>query len=221
MILDAEVQLVTEKMTRQRVIIHGVRFDLTSATLHKVIQGKETGNLPQFSKYLLTNLRYHALVGFPYKLQTGLTFSTYYEQGQFPLVKSSISLDGNIVHQICRDCFTSYEFAYQITAAHYWLTSQLLKQLPLRENIRLNLIAWLISLLIAILTLPLYLPFLTSITSFGWVMLLLGIWLLRVVIQYLLQWLFPSLQSWLLRQLLFGFLGRWEKGKQVGWRILG
>lgn len=221
MILDAEIQLVTEKITRQRVMIHGVRFHLTSATLQEIMQAKQTGDLLQIPKTLLTNLRYYALLGYPYRLQTGLTFSTYYEQGQFPLVKSSISLDGNILHQICRDCFTSDEFAYQITSAHYWLTSQLLKQLPLQGKIKFHLMAWLVSLLIAIALLPFYLPTLTQMTSLGWGMLLLGIWLFKIVLQYILQWLFPLLQGWLLRQLLFGFLGRWETGKQLGWRILG
>ncbi|MBZ8183151.1 hypothetical protein [Oscillatoria salina] len=223
MVLESCIEIVKEKITRKRVVFHGVNFYLSEAYLEQIELARETGAKLNLSRPFLTDWRYYALFDEQNRFQSGLTFSTYYEQGNsnIPLMRSVISLDGDILHQIANDCLSLPDFALKITSAHYWLIEQLLAQLRLEAQNWLNWFSWGLSLIIVAVTVLGNLEKLLPINPITLLAPLLMAWLLQVGIKRLLLLILPHFRRWLLRQLLFGMFSQSPQKRKFVLRLLG
>lgn len=70
--------------------------------------------------------------------QTEITFNSYYNQEEYPVVQSNIFLHGDIFHKIQKDFLEKNSDCSIVISAHYWLTEQILSYF--RKN--LNLLVW-------------------------------------------------------------------------------
>lgn len=215
--LDLEPYIIFEKerISRKRVVFHSIRFHLDKDILLRIQQAQETGRRLYISRQLLADLRDYALVGEENSFQSGLTFYSYYLRGGAAdaLMRSVISMDGDIFHQIRSDCLERPNFCRQIASAHYWLITQLLARLRLRAFLQLHLLPWGLSLLITgVVIIPLIL-LLIKVNLWLLLPLVIIAWLLQMVLQRLLRLLLPRLRRCVLRQMLSGLLSRkpWEK----------
>jgi hypothetical protein len=170
---------------------------------------------------LLADLRYYALIDGENYLQSGLTFYTYYQRdgSEEALIRSVISTDGDIFHQIKSDCLEHPNFCRQLACAHYWLIEQLLNQLRLRLFLGSKLLSWGLSLLI---TGAIVIPYIQHLEVNPWLLLvpLLMACLLQMGLQILLRLFSPILRRWALRQILSGLLSRKPLEKKIAKGIL-
>lgn len=215
--LDSCIQLVTENITRQRVAFHGIRFYLNRETISQIQQAKANGDRIHISRPLLADLRYYALFDWENNLQSGLTFSTYYQRGKTSqaLIRSIMFPDGDAIQQIRSDSLQRPQLALTLTSAHHWLVEQLLRELRPRSSGSWHRLAWVLSaLIVAVVALPL-LGWLASIHPL-WLLLILlipvAIWLLQVGIRGLLHGLW--------HQILFGRFSR-RRTRKLALRMLG
>ncbi|TVQ56411.1 MAG: hypothetical protein EA366_09940 [Spirulina sp. DLM2.Bin59] len=142
--LDAVVRMVKERTADDQLICHGVTFHLNSTTLGRITLAQQRGqNLHIPWRFLVEFWRY-ALVDHRGCLQSAVSFMTIYPltAGEKPLLKTLISLDGDIIHQVCADCLDYPALALNLSAAHYWLIHQLLGRLTLEGKVWLNRTAW-------------------------------------------------------------------------------
>ncbi|HEY9649065.1 MAG TPA: hypothetical protein V6C95_00270, partial [Coleofasciculaceae cyanobacterium] len=160
-------------------------------------------------------LRYYALTNGENSLQSGLTFCTYYlRQGsQEALMRSVISIDGDIIHQIKNDCLERPDFCSTFVSAHFWLIDQLLGQLRVRASMKLNQLSWGLSVVIVVVTIIPYIQQLIQTNPWMLLMPVVMSWLLQVVLKRLLRSFLPILSRWILRRVLAGLLSRqsWKK----------
>lgn len=127
-------------------------FYLNEVVVDQIQQAQATNCSLQVPSKLLAQLGYYACLNDTQgrKLQSGLTFYSYYFDSLGSLqsqsssdshvkrkIRSFISLDGDIIHQVCKD-FLQDSNCEATILAHYWLSDQLLSSL--RTN--LNLLAW-------------------------------------------------------------------------------
>lgn len=206
--LEPYIEFEQEQITRSRVVFHSVRFNLDQDVLQSIQYARDTGRHLDVSREFLTNLRCYALIDPENRLQSDLTFYTYYvgEGAPEAVLRSVISTDGEIFHQIKSDCLESPDWYRQIASAHYWLIDQLLSQLRLGTFVKvdrlLRLVSWFIAIAVAIAVVPL----LIQINPWLLLALVLMAWLLQKVIYKLLRSLLPSCTRWTLRHLLSGLL---------------
>lgn len=127
--------------------------ELTLQTLMEVQQRKESLKVPtrQLSR-LLVPLRALLILDSPAssRLQSGVTFKTYFvdsqtRKGRFVL-RTVISLDGDIIHQVHRDLLTQPD-CLKLVEAHHWLMDELLKLLREKTTRLIDGVAWGISAL--------------------------------------------------------------------------
>lgn len=127
-------------------------FCLNEAIVNQIQQAQATGYYLRIPSKLLVQLGYYACLSDTQgnRLQSGLTFYSYYFGSLESLqsqslsdsqlnrkMRSVISLDGDVIHQVCQDFLQSPNCEATILA-HYWLSDQLLSSL--RTN--LNILAW-------------------------------------------------------------------------------
>lgn len=223
--LEGYINLDTERITRSRVLFHGIRFILDKESLQDIQQAQQTGRHLHIPRQLLTDLRYYTLIDGENRLQSALTFCTYYQRGEFKeaLIRSVISIDGDIVHQIKRDCLERPNFCRKIAAAHYWLIEQLLEQLRLGAFVKLESLfkwfSWGLALLIVVL---MVIPFIPEFLNNPWMVFapLLMAWLLQWGFYYLFRLFSPAIRSWIWRRILSGLLSPKPGSKQMAKRIL-
>ena len=221
--LEPYITIDTERITRKRVVFHSIRFNLDKDILKKIQQAKQTGCRLYISRKLLADLRYYVLIDGENRFQSGLTFYTYYlrNDSEEALMRSVISTDGDIFHQIKSDCLERPNFCRQLASAHYWLIDQLLSQLRLGALLRLNLLSWGLSLLITgVIVIP-YIQQLMAVNP--WLLLTPAVMvlLLQRILQPLLILFFPILGRWALRKLLSSLLSRKLLEKKIAKGILG
>ncbi len=217
--LEPHIQFDIERISRSRVIVHGVRFNLDKDILQRIQDAQQTSCNLYLSQKSLADLRYYALIEQENCLQPGLTFCTYYlrRDSQVALMRSVILTNGEIFHQIKSDCLERPAFCHKIASAHYWLIAQLLGQLRLRTFLKLNQLAWWLSWLIVVLMIIPFVPLLIQTSVWMLLALVLILWLLQRVLQSLLRWLLPR---WVMRQLLPGLLSRKPLEKKIAKGIL-
>ncbi|HBB30878.1 MAG TPA: hypothetical protein DDZ80_12950 [Cyanobacteria bacterium UBA8803] len=223
--LDAYIKIEQERISRSRVLLHGIRFTLDKEILQRIKQAKQMGYRLDISRPLLTDLRYVSLIDSENRLQSGLAFCTYYCRGESEeaLMRSVISLDGDIVNQIRSDCLERPNFCRELASAHYWLIEQLLTQLRLgalvRLNLLLSLLCWGLALLIVGAMVILALP---DFLNNPWMFLvaLVMVCLLEAGLQRLLRLFLPTIRRWVWRRLLLGLLSHKPRSKQITKRLL-
>lgn len=217
--LEPYIKVDKERISRKRMLFHGIRFILDKDTLTAIQQAQETGRQLYISRELLADLRYYALTDGENRLQSGLTFCTYYRRGgsEEALMRSVISMDGDIFHQIKSNCLERHNFCLQIASAHYWLIDQLLGRLRFRALLKLHQLSWALSLVIVVLTVIPYLQQLTEVSLWMVLAPVVMSWLL----QRLLRLILPIVGGWILRQLLSDLLARSPLDKTLASGILG
>jgi hypothetical protein len=188
--LEPYIQFEQERITRSRVVFHSVRFNLDRDVLQSIQYAKDTGR--------------YALVDPENRLQSDLTFYTYYLREGVPeaVMRSVISTDGEVFHQIKSDCLESPDWYRQIASAHYWLIDQLLSQLRLGAFVKVNWLFRMLSWLVAIAVALAFVPLLIEINPWLLLALVLMAWFLQKIIYKLLRSLLPSLSGWTVRHLL-------------------
>lgn len=220
--LEQYIHIDKERITRRRILFHGIRFHLDKDILKKIQQAQELGDSLQISRELLADLRYYALTNGENCLQSGLTFCTYYlrDGSQDALMRSVISIDGDIIHQIKNDCLESPDFCFTLVSAHYWLIDQLLGQLRMRAFLKLNQLSWGLSVVIVVLTIIPYIQ--QFIQTNPWTLLVPVVmsWLFQVVLKRLLRSFLPIMSRWILRRVLSGLLSPQPLQKRIARGIL-
>lgn len=220
--LEGYIQVDKEKITRRRMLFHGIRFHLDKDVLKQIQQAQEAGYSLEISPELLADLRYYALTNGENRLQSGLTFCTYYlrNDSQEALMRSVISIDGDIIHQIKHDCLEHPNFCRTLVAAHYWLINQLLGQLRMRAFLKLNQLSWGLSVLIVVVTMIPYIKQLIQASPWTLLMPVVMSWLLQVVLRRLLRSFLPIMSRWILRRVLSGLLSSKPLEKRIARGIL-
>lgn len=221
--LEPYITIDTERITRKRIVFHSIRFNLDKDILKKIQQAQKTGCRLYISRKLLADLRYYVLIDGENRLQSGLTFYTYYlrNDSEEALMRSVISIDGDIFHQIKSDCLERPNFCRQLVSAHYWLIDQLLSQLRLGILLRFKLLSWGLSLLI---TGAIVIPNIQQLMALNpWLVLVpvVMVLLLQRILQPLLILFLPILGRWALRKLLSGLRSRKLLEKKIAKGILG
>jgi hypothetical protein len=206
--LEPYIHFEQERITRSRVVFHSVRFNLDREVLQSIQYARDTGRRLDVSPEFLADLRCYALIDPENRLQSDLTFYTYYLEEGSPeaVMRSVISTDGEIFHQIKSDCLEHPDWYCQIVSAHYWLIDQLLSQLRLGRLVYVNRLAQILSWLIAIAVALAFVPLAIEVNPWLLLALVLMAWLLQKIIYKLLRSLLPSFSRWTLRYLLSGLL---------------
>lgn len=213
--LESSIQFEQERVSRSRVECYSIRFNLDQDILQTIQYARETGRPLYIPRQRLAELRYWALIDSENRLQSDLTFYTYYLQGgsQEVLMRSVISLDGEVLHQIKNDCLEYPDFCHQLTSAHHWLITQHLNHLRLGTFPNVVGLAWMVSWIIAAAIAVPLIPLVIQVSPWLLLALVLMLWLLHKVLQRLFLPLLRSFGRWVLRQLLSGLLSHklWEK----------
>lgn len=223
--LEPYIQFEQERITRSRFVFHGICFHLNQEILQRIQEAQASGYSLYISRKLLTNLLDYALIDRENRLQTGLTFCTYYAlKGSLePVMRSVIATDGEILQQVKSNCLEHPEFCCQIASAHYWMINQLLGKLRLRQVLKLNHFARGLSWVIAVVIVATAVPFilmLVQVKPWMLIVLVLVLLLLQQLLQSLLSQLLPVLGRWVLRQLLPMLLSRKPLEKKIATGIL-
>ncbi len=142
--LEAVVRIVKERTADDQLLYHGVTFHLNSTTLGRITLAQQRGQSLHIPWPFLTEFWRYALVDSQGGLQSAVSFITMYPlaTGEKPLLKTLISLDGDIIHQVCADCLDYPTLTLNLSAAHSWLIHQLLGRLTLGGKSLLNRTAW-------------------------------------------------------------------------------
>ncbi|GEM_PF-4251103 len=158
---------------------------------------------------LAADLRRFAMFDQFGRVQSGLTFCTYYvnwfkstesestsaarRSGKMVL-RSVVSIDGDVINQVVQDCL-QHPDCLQITAAHYWIMNQLLDGLRFNLKLPATLVAGASTIAVNLV----FLRQLLQMSAWSWVQLIgvpIASWLLW-------RWLLPNARQWAIRQLLF------------------
>jgi len=220
--LEPYIQFEQERMSRSRVVFHSIRFNLDQDVLQQIQSAQEVGCRLELSPQLLADLRYYALIDPENHLRSELTFYTYFVQDGYPeaLMRSVISTDGEVLHQIKNNCLEYPDFCRQITLAHHWLIAQLLSQLHLRRLVNGNRLIRVLSWLIVVAIALLWIPLLIQVNPWLLLALLVVALLLQRVLQNLMRLRLPSFRRWFGRQLLSGLLSHKPLEKKIAKGIL-
>jgi hypothetical protein len=234
--LDSFINFEVIKNKQGRVLFRFVWFNLDPRVLEQVLQARDNRKRLYLSRNLLAQLRYLALSDgenrdWKNHCQSGLTFCSYYHpQGRLKqksknlVMRSVISLDGEVLHQVRRDCLENPQQCIEITTAHYWLVNQMLIQLHLKTRIKfwLSCFSWVLALLVVTVIVISYGAKLATINPLIiLVVLVVGLWGLQIIIKYLLRLVLPLLRLWAWRQVLSFFLSAQGLKKKIARGILG
>jgi hypothetical protein len=219
--LDHYIQVEEVKDEQGRVQSRFVRFNLDKNVLDRILRTKAKKQRLDISKNLLSELRSYVLWDGENSRQSGLIFCSYYLEPEVKVsseeivLRSVISVDGDIIYQIRQDRLEDYILCLAIATAHHWLISQLLNQLKIETLPRLNWLSWGLALLIVVVV---GLIFAKAIIANP--LLLLGLvaiaWFLQVILKWLVRLLFPIT----VLQLLSRLLSRNLRNKQIAKDIL-
>ncbi|MEL6493904.1 MAG: hypothetical protein AAFQ41_02110 [Cyanobacteria bacterium J06623_7] len=146
-LLNSCITVESWNLAPKTAIPQQVCFRLDAETIKAIEQIKISQKSLQLSQTNLTALRCYALFNLPsapkfsysqqsYLKQAALTFSTHYP-AKFPsepLLRSTIGLRGKILQQIKQDLVRNPILLEHLLEAHYWLTDEILSQLPLKSQ---------------------------------------------------------------------------------------
>lgn len=206
--LEPYIQFEQERITRSRVVCYSIRFNLDQDVLQTIQYAQELDRRLDLSPQFLADLRYWTLIDPENHLKSDLTFYTYYQREGFSeaLMRSVISLDGEVLQQIKSNCLENPDFCRQIASAHYWLINQLVCHLRLGALINVKRLAWVVSWIIAVAIAVPFIPLLIEINPWLLLALVLMVWLLQRGLQNLLLSRSSSFTRWTWRRLLSGLL---------------
>lgn len=215
--LEPYIQFEQERITRSRVVFHSVRFNLDRDVLQSIQYARDTGRCLDVSREFLADLRCYALIDPENRLQSDLTFYTYYlgEGAPEAVMRTVISTDGEVFHQIKSNCLENPDWYRQIASAHHWLIDQLLSQLRIGAFVKVDRLLQMLSWFIAIAVALAFVPLLIEINPWLLLALVLMAWLLHKIIYKLLRSLLPSVSRWTVRHLLSGLLSHKPLNRKI------
>ena len=213
------ISLEEQRISRHRTIPQQVNFDFNQESLNAIAQMRPNRNSLSFDSELLTNLRYYSLLQCNNVTRSGLTFTSYYWQGEqkIAVISSNVSAQGQILQKIRHDFFVNFSLLEKIIDAHYWSIDQIFKQLAVTSQKKLYLLSWILPLLITFLIAILIFIFLSSLFSVK----LLSIIIIFILTKFSLQYLIKNyLLKLILQQLLFGFLSHNSTRRKFGFILV-
>ncbi|MGB3692441.1 MAG: hypothetical protein WA896_09280 [Spirulinaceae cyanobacterium] len=222
LILDDYIQVVKEKDENKQEVIYGLNLNLNPEIISIFKEVPPSTITIKVSKELLNNFRYYALFGQGNSFNTGMTFSSYYQQEQFsqPVIRSFISLDGDIIQQVSNDCLASPRFNLDIIRTHCWLINCLIAELRLDITNKLNGVSWLLSLLTVGGFGAVNLEQIQTLDPITYFVPIIMSWLFKQGFQRLLRLIVPRLGRWFIRQMLFGIFSKTQKMRAMALRVL-
>lgn len=213
------IKLDYEQISETQRICHGVSFVLNQESLLELLEAKEKRHAPKFADGFLLDWRNYVLFHENNDLQHGWSFTLTYEgQGIF---RTLISLDGDVLNQVCADILPHSTLYGQLSEIHYWLMQQLVGRLrwPQFRGRWINPVAWGGAIAMAGCLFLLYFR-----TLMAQPLLLLALpvslWLLQRGLRYLLNLAAPYLQGILLQQILSGKLSSSPASRKQGLNYL-
>lgn len=181
----------------------GINFHFSPQIITKIQQAKQRGHRLHISKQLQTKLRYCSLIGIESYFQSGLSICTYYQQddSEQPVIKSLLSPDGDMLHQISSYYLNHHQFCAEITSAHYWLLQQLTRPLAWQQTRLGDILAWLVAVLL-MLGLVIAYPqgIITNIGALAIVILVT--WGLQKLLRFIFSFGARALDRWAIAQFL-------------------
>ncbi|NEO84265.1 MAG: hypothetical protein F6J87_08430 [Spirulina sp. SIO3F2] len=205
--LDRAIRVIKERVSPQQTLCHGISFHLDSASLSRVHLAQARQQKLHITRNFLNSFRQYVLFDPQGHLQTGVTFLTFYQFGEHerPLLKTFLSLDGDIIHKIAEECLQDERLAQDLTAAHYWLIQQLFRRLQLEVQQFLDRLSWgSTAVMVGGYWLSQWQQFLQADPRQKLIELALTVgvsWLLKLLVQQGLRWIAPWLQRQLVRRL--------------------
>ena len=215
--LERYIRFFKERRSDRRVVYHGIRFHLNDEVLAQIQQARSQGRSLFIKPKFLADLRYYLLFDEYSALNCGINVSTYYieENHEETVVRSLISLDGDILYQMDRRYLEKPELAIALTSAHYWLVEQLLRKLQLEGKLWLSILSWGLSLFSIPYLWELFNPDGLDIKL---ILMSLSYLVIQRLSRYLLRVILNSIWRFLLKQMMTGELSQNYRLKQI---ILG
>ena len=147
-LLNSCIEVESVKIDKRVTIPKQICFHLNAKTIEKIEQVRANKQKLSLSRTNLATLRCYALFNLPleatrtkgwqsYLSQSSLIFSTQYvedESNSDILLRSTIDLQGKISQQIKQELVQNPLLLQRVSEAHYWLTTEILTQLPLRSK---------------------------------------------------------------------------------------
>lgn len=233
-ILNSCIRIEEIRINRRVTIPHQIHFYLNSDILQHIEQAEAINHKLILSPANLANLRYYALINSLEKLdplylsrflpvslgRSPLTFSSNYRatscQQPLTLFRSVIDLEGKISQQIPQQLWDNPLLLERISQAHYWLISEILDRLPLKQKNCSSRFIYCCFLLIAIAAS-------TAIWYFfsGNILLNLAIGCtIFCLLTYFKKSLVKQVRTWIICQLVTGFLASSTKKRQLSLNLL-
>jgi predicted RND superfamily exporter protein len=141
--LDKQIEVVEETDSQGLVVFRFVSFKLDKNSVNKILNARSQGEKLYLGRDLLDDLRTCALSEGEHKdggnrLQSGMTFCTYYQKNGDTsankiLMRSAISLDGDIINQVRKECLNNPQKSLAIATAHHWLIAQITQQISIKS----------------------------------------------------------------------------------------
>lgn len=206
--LDRAIRVIKERVSSRQTLCHGISFHLDSASLSRVRLAQARQQKLHITRSFLESFRQYVLFDPQGHLQTGVTFFTFYQLGEqeHPLLKTFLSLDGDIIHKIAADCLQDERLVQDLMAAHYWLIQQLFQRLQLQIQQFLDRLSWgSTAVLVGGYWFNQWQQFLQANPRQKLIEFALTVgasWLLKWLVQQGLKWIAPWLQRQLIRRLL-------------------
>lgn len=164
--LDKQIEVVEETDSQGLVLFRFVAFRLEKDSVNKILKARSQGEKLYLKGDLLENLRTCALSEGHHqsgsnRLQSGMTFCTYYQRkgdaklSDRILMRSVISLDGDIINQVRKECLNNPQKSLAIATAHHWLIAQITRQIGVKSVSykHLHQKMWIIAIAIAVVAL--------------------------------------------------------------------
>ncbi|MGK7926231.1 MAG: hypothetical protein AB4290_13475 [Spirulina sp.] len=219
--LERYIRFLKERRPDRRIVYHGIRFHLNEEVLSQIEQARSQGLSLFIKPKFLADLRYYLLFDEYSGLSCGINVSTYYleENTEQTVMRSLISIDGDILYQVDRRYLEQPDLAIALTSAHYWLIEQLLGKLRLEGKLLLFWVSWILSLGFSLYAFwPSFLEFWQQ--DLLGILKMIGIFLLfslplQQILRYLVGFIMGRIWSFLLRQMLAGGLSKRYRFKQI------
>lgn len=181
----------------------GINFHFNSQIITKIHQAEQRGYRLYISKQLQTQLRCCALLGLESYLQSGLSICTYYQRDDYeePVIKSLLSPDGDMLHQVSSYYLNHHQFCPQITSAHYWLLQQLTRNLAWQRTRIVDVLAWITAVFLMLGLLFAYPQGITT-NILAWGIVILVTWGLQKLLRFILKFRAEGVDQWAIARFL-------------------
>jgi hypothetical protein len=223
--LSSCIQVQQERVAGKTIIVRQVCFELNSDIINKIEEIKSEYGSLALKPEQLADLRYYGLINSALaghnRDRSCLVFSSSYlpldSQIQTTVIRSTIDLQGQILQEIRQDLWQKPQLLSKVIQAHHWLTTEILRQLPLETKSQTSKVFWALWTISAIassliiwyfLALPFWLKLLINFVS---------LYLFKILVKHLINY---QLKKWILSQLTSGWLANKTSKRQLGFKLL-